>query len=204
MAAIFGPKAAPTSAPIIIPPVAPPDRFNACLSFTLSEEGGMSLDPNDPGNWTGDAVGSGTLLGTNMGISAGAYPKLDIPNLTRDQAAEIYRRDYWNPCGCPEMPAGVDLCVFDAAVNCGVRRSVEMLQKAVLVTADGHVGPETLAAVNDMPPNTLAVILTAAREHFYATMQDSARYAKALDGRADRCLLAAQGLIKAAKGALVS
>ncbi|WP_425526518.1 glycosyl hydrolase 108 family protein [Xanthomonas oryzae] len=49
----------------------------------LSHEGGYVNDPRDPGGET------------QWGISKRAYPELNIRALTRDQAIEIYRRDYW-------------------------------------------------------------------------------------------------------------
>jgi lysozyme family protein len=71
------------------------DNFANCFAFTLGAEGGYSNNPGDPGNWTGGAVGHGEVRGTKYGISASAYPALDIANLTEAQAEEIYRRDYW-------------------------------------------------------------------------------------------------------------
>ena len=59
------------------------DNFERCFAFTLGAEGGYSNNPADPGNWTGGAVGNGELRGTNFGISASAYPQLDIANLTQ-------------------------------------------------------------------------------------------------------------------------
>ncbi len=48
------------------------------LPFTLHQEGGLSLDPKDPGNWTGGKVGLGKLLGTKYGIAAASHPGLDV------------------------------------------------------------------------------------------------------------------------------
>ena len=153
------------------------------------------MDPSDPGNWTRGYVGLGVLKGTKYGISAAAYPALDIANLTEADAEAIYRTDYWQAARCADLPAGVDQCVFDMAVNAGVRRSVTILQDAAAVAADGLLGPVTLAAVRTMEAAALIGILTAAREHFYATMADAARYATALDGRAERCRAVAMRMV---------
>ncbi|MDR3534938.1 MAG: glycosyl hydrolase 108 family protein [Acetobacteraceae bacterium] len=122
-------------------------QFDACLNFTLSEEGGFGDTRSDSGNWTGGAVGSGELRGTNWGISAAAYPSLDIRNLTRDQAGEIYQRDYWAPMQCDTMPLGLDLMVFDEGVNAGIGESIELLQKQLGVDVDGVIGPITRLAL---------------------------------------------------------
>lgn len=100
------------------------DRFSICLPITLAYEGGFTLARADPGNWTGGAVGKGMLKGTKYGISAKAFPNLDIKNLTVAQVAPIYRQYYWDAAGCGGYRPGADLCVFDGSVNSGVSRSV--------------------------------------------------------------------------------
>ena len=60
------------------------DAFDRCLSVTLGHEGSDTItdDPRDPGGLT------------RWGISAAAHPGVDIRNLTRELAAEIYRTSY--------------------------------------------------------------------------------------------------------------
>ena len=82
-------------------------NYIACLNKTLGYEGGYSDDPNDPGNWTGCEPGVGTLKGTYKGISACAYPDLDIADLSDWQIAVIYHDDYWAKCGGDDCPLGV-------------------------------------------------------------------------------------------------
>lgn len=74
-------------------------------------EGGYTNDPDDPGGET------------KWGISKRAYPDLDIANLTLEDAIEIYRKDYWNPCNCDNLDWPLACAVFDTAVNCGVKRA---------------------------------------------------------------------------------
>jgi len=85
--------------------------FNAALAFTLAWEGGYVNDPDDPGGET------------KYGISKRQYPHMDIKNLTHQQAADIYRLDYWAEAGCRGMPMALAMCHFDAAVNHGVGRA---------------------------------------------------------------------------------
>jgi len=132
------------------------DIFSRCIAFTLSEEGGFSNNAADPGNWTGGIVGSGELRGTNFGISAAAYPALDISGLTEVDAEAIYRKDYWAAVSGDELPYPVALAAFDAAVNAGPRRAISWLQLAAGVEADGVLGPATLAAVRKADPVNLA------------------------------------------------
>jgi lysozyme family protein len=124
------------------------DNFSRCFAFTLGAEGTYSNNPADPGNWTGGAVGNGELRGTKFGISASAYPKLDIADLTQEQAEDIYRRDYWAALHGDDIPLPLAMVAFDAAVNAGPRRAISWLQLASGNQADGVLGPATLAALN--------------------------------------------------------
>ena len=94
------------------------EQFRKAMKFTEKWEGGYVNDPVDPGGET------------KYGISKRAYPKVDIKNLTLDKAYEIYYRDYWLPCGCDNYDAGLACSVFDAAVNCGVKRALGWLEVA--------------------------------------------------------------------------
>ena len=97
--------------------------FRVALDFVLEHEGGLSMNPNDPGNWTGGAKGEGTLRGTKFGISAASYPNVNIAKLTREQAADIYLSDYWRAAGCPALSFPKNVLVFDTAVQHGVGRA---------------------------------------------------------------------------------
>jgi len=121
--------------------------FDQVFAVVVGHEGGFGADRADPGNWTGGEVGCGLLRGTKFGISAAAYPAEDIANLTLEAAAAIYRRDYWDRLLGDHLSPPLALLVFDSAVNNGVGRAVGWLQGTVGATVDGHVGPETLAAV---------------------------------------------------------
>lgn len=124
------------------------DNFDKSFARVVGHEGGLSLDRNDRGNWTSGKIGVGSLNGTKYGVSAMAYPHLDIRNLTLQEAKDIYRRDYWNKCRCDDLPKAIDYLVFDAAVNHGNSRSAKFLQTAVGAVADGIIGEKTVAKAN--------------------------------------------------------
>ena len=144
--------------------------FDLCFGVVVGNEGGYSDDRLDPGNWTGGAVNSGECRGTNWGISAAAYPSLDIGNLTLGDARAIYRRDYWAPIRGDELPPVVALVVFDSAVNNGVARAIKLLQTAAGAAADGVFGPRTMAAVQAKDPTALAIEFQARRLLFMAEL----------------------------------
>ena len=120
--------------------------FEQAFAIVVGHEGGFDTTRADPGNWTGGAVGRGALRGTKFGISAAAYPAVDIASLTADDAAAIYRRDYWVRIRGDDLSPALALLVFDAAVNNGVRRAAGWLQEAVGAVVDGEIGNETIAA----------------------------------------------------------
>ncbi len=120
-------------------------NFPECLAITLASEGGLSLERTDPGNWTGGKVGKGTLKGTKYGISAAAFPALDIANLTLDDVKPIYKARYWDETGGDTLPSGFDLAVFDYAVNSGPVRALRDAQTVIGTPADGKFGPATRA-----------------------------------------------------------
>ena len=39
--------------------------------------------------------------------------------MTKAEAVEIYRANYWIPARCGDLPGGIDLMVFDFGVNAG-------------------------------------------------------------------------------------
>jgi lysozyme family protein len=144
------------------------DNLERCLTFTLGVEGGYTDNPADPGNWTGGEVGHGELRGTKFGISAAAYPKLDIVNLSQAAAEDIYRRDYWSQLQGDLLPLPIALVAFDAAVNAGPRRAILWLQQAVGQELDGIMGQATLMALCAANPVAMAREALVRRLDFYS------------------------------------
>ena len=128
------------------------EKFVKAFEYVVGREGVFDDDPNDWGNWTGGKPGEGELKGTKYGISAKAYPDLDIASLSLDDAMLLYRRDYWMKCDCDSLPAGLALAVFDCAVNQGVKKAIQCLQRAAGVNDDGKIGPHTRAAIARLDP----------------------------------------------------
>jgi lysozyme family protein len=122
-------------------------RFETCLEAVLQSEGGYSDDPRDPGGATNFGITRRTLAGWR-----GVTPWQDLPvaavkALTRDEASRIYRALYWDRCNADALPAGLDLALFDFAVNSGPERAIATLQQEVGTVPDGFIGPKTLAAL---------------------------------------------------------
>ena len=62
----------------------PEDFLKAVNDLIDNWEGGYVDDPADPGGRT------------KYGISQRSYPDLDVRNLTKDNAIDIYWRDFWD------------------------------------------------------------------------------------------------------------
>lgn len=154
------------------------DRFDEYIERVLSHEGGFTNRRDDPGNWTKGYEGGGVLKGTKWGISAASYPLLDIYNLTRDNAIEIYREDFWNRVGGPSLPEEFAFQALDAAVNHGIGNAVRWMQRAAGVADDGKFGPVTRQAVRSMGDGDLVLKFNAIRLRFYTKLNIWSVYGK--------------------------
>lgn len=123
------------------------ERFAACLKRVLAHEGGYGDHPADPGGATNMGITHKTLARWRDVSPWWSLPKSAVKGLAVEEAAKIYRASYWERSKAGEMPAGLDLAVFDYAVNSGPDRAIKSLQKLLGVVADGQVGPLTLAAI---------------------------------------------------------
>src|SRR5712671_4904089 len=171
------------------------EMFDACLAFTLREEGGYVDDPADPGG------------ATNMGITLATYrqwsdnPQLgsaQVQDMTERAARAIYRSLYWNPLRADALPIGVDLSVFDMGVNAGIWGSARLLQRALGFTGeevDGCVGPETLGAVAKCDPRTLVDDLAGRQVAYYKSLSDFPTFGTAWLSRTQRRQDAALAMI---------
>lgn len=122
-------------------------RFAACLNEVLTHEGGYADHPADPGGATNMGITRKTLA-LWRGVSPWwDLPKSEVRALSREEAAKIYEARYWERCRGGSLPAGLDLALFDYAVNSGPARAIMELQRLCATSADGVIGPLTLAAL---------------------------------------------------------
>jgi len=115
--------------------------FDDIIEVVLHHEGGYVNDPDDPGGET------------NFGIAKRSHPDVDIANLTKEGAKEIYYQDYWVKNRVTQMPEDLKHIYFDMCVNQGRGRAVKILQrsanaKGADLVVDGGLGPKTISALN--------------------------------------------------------
>ncbi|MGD0433559.1 MAG: glycosyl hydrolase 108 family protein [Acetobacteraceae bacterium] len=144
--------------------------FDVSLEFTLAEEGGFIDHPTDP------------RFATNFGITLARLRRfLRDPTLGRDDIRHVscatvravYIADFWNRVRCDALPPGVDLMMFDQAVNAGPDRAGRALQLAVgqkRADVDGAVGPDTMSRVALADTLTLLDAVTAMQRTSYRQM----------------------------------
>jgi len=138
-------------------------NYAVCLDRLLEHEGGYVNHPDDPGGRT------------NKGITQRVYEKYlersvtkqEIKDIPIEHVSDIYRENYWNRVSANDLPSGVDFCMFDWAVNSGIRRPSRALQKTVGAKMDGKIGPKTIGLVFECDPEAIIEEIYAVREVFY-------------------------------------
>ena len=153
-------------------------EFIKAFRKTISNEGGYSNDPDDPGQET------------VKGISRKSWPKWegwtivdmlkrqsDFPaNIDRD--AEIrelvgtfYLNQFWNKVHGDEINSqAVAESIFDFAVNAGVATSSSLAQMVVGTGVDGVIGPNSLKAINAFNESHFLAAFTVAKIARYVTI----------------------------------
>lgn len=101
-------------------------NFAACLAVVLKHEGGYVDHPKDPGG----ATNLGVTIGTLRAWRGRPVTKAEVKALTVADVTPIYRQNYWLAVGADALPVGVDLAVFDPAVNSGPARAKQWFAKA--------------------------------------------------------------------------
>ena len=115
-------------------------EFNDIIEVVLEHEGGYVNDPDDPGGET------------NFGVAKRSHPDVDIANLTKDGAKEIYKKVYWDKNKVEKLSIHLRHIYFDMCVNQGRGRAVKILQQAANakganLKVDGGLGPKTITAL---------------------------------------------------------
>jgi lysozyme family protein len=95
---------------------------------------------------------------------------LDIKNLTKEAAIDIYYKDFWLPMNLTKILENeLVLQVFDMGVTSGIRTSIRILQRLVGVTDDGFIGNITLRAIREYNGDVVADFIKR-RKLFYIVL----------------------------------
>lgn len=158
--------------------------FDFAWKFTLAHEGGLCDDKDDPGGITKYGVDLRMMkdlaqipsarerlheLGVKLPIS-----RASIINLTKTQAAAIYKFVVWDALGLSRYSVPVASVLFDGGVLHGNSRSTRFVQAAhnamhpaFILAEDGILGPKTRQAITTDAPQKLARLALDEREAWY-------------------------------------
>jgi lysozyme family protein len=157
------------------------DNFDHCLALVLRHEGSWADHPKDPGG----ATMKGVTIGTFAQFKGRKVTKEELRNIRDADLRAIYRRKYWDVVRGDELPDGIDLVAFDAAVNSGPSRSARWLQHALGVAMDGKVGPQTLAYARASNAKLTVEKAIAARLSFLRGLKTWQTFGKGWQRRVD-------------------
>jgi len=147
--------------------------FDAALAHVLKMEGGWTDDPYDPGGPTNFGVTLADYArhrGIDVQADNIAALKQELRAISVDTVRTIYLERYWTPCRAGDLPGGLALMHFDAAVNQGVGTAARMLQQAVGADIDGEIGSLTLDAARTMPAERALEAYADARRSRYRAL----------------------------------
>jgi lysozyme family protein len=138
------------------------DNWEDCFKMVLQHEGGFVDHPKDPGGMT------------NLGVTRSAWQgylnrdvtEAEMRALTPNIVKPFYKAMYWDKVKGDDLPAGVDYAAYDLAVNSGVGRAAKYLQQIAGVTADGAIGPKSMAAIAVCDPTETADAICDMRLNF--------------------------------------
>jgi len=173
----------------------------------LAREGGYVNDPDDPGGATKWGVTVHTMRRLGLDLTGdGRVDARDVQRLSQEQAKRIFVREYFEAPGIANLPEALHATVFDMQVNAGAN-AVKILQRLLgkmgfAVTADGRIGPNTIAASDRAAraaPNHIADAYGIERRNYYYALADrrsaSRKYARRRDGGKGGWIVRAEAFI---------
>lgn len=127
--------------------------FYEYVDDVINIEGGYVNNPNDSGGPTNFGVTEATAR--EFGYRG------DMRDFTKEQAKEIYKKEYWDSLSLDEVAEiseGLSFELFDTGINCGIGTSAVFLQRVLNVlnnkekyyediSVDGMLGPKTISAL---------------------------------------------------------
>lgn len=140
--------------------------------FILSFEGGFVNHPNDKGKETNKGVTIATWK--KQGYDKDGDGDIDVDDLKlisdEDAVNVILRPHYWNRWKADQINSqSLANILVDWVWGSGVN-GIKIPQQLLGVTADGIVGPKTLAALNAKEPHAFFNLIKNRREQFFNTI----------------------------------
>lgn len=137
------------------------ERFLRAFYFLLKNEGGYVNDKDDPGGATNHGISLPFLKDmyrrgfkdADVNLD-GIINQKDIEAMSYALVQQMYKMEFWNKVSMiPDDNLAIK--VFDAGVNIGIKKAIQLLQKCLNVTQDGIIGPITLESLKNKNRNQL-------------------------------------------------
>jgi len=168
------------------------NNFDKCLHMLLEHEGGYVNNKHDKGGMT------------NLGVTKRVYDKWigresteqEMRDLTPDDVAPIYKKNYWNRVKGDSLPSGLDWACFDWAVNSGSGRPAKAVQRAVGATQDGAIGNQTLGLIAEKDPKFIIDYVYTVRQAFYESLDDYKHFGRGWSRRNTETLHQAMKMVE--------
>jgi lysozyme family protein len=142
--------------------------------FILKNEGGYVNDPADAGGQTNKGVTLATWR--QVGYDKDGDGDIDVDDLRLLSDGDVLNRvlkpHYWDRWNADQIKSQKIANILVDWVWASGAHGIKIPQRILGVTADGIVGPETLAALNDAGPDTLFTSIFNARIDFIHQIVD--------------------------------
>lgn len=142
--------------------------FDDAFDALIGNEGGYSDNPKDPGG--------ATCCGVTERVARAYGYTGAMQDLPRDTAKSIAKKLYWDPLHLDSLDPRVAFQIFDANYNGG--HAVIWMQGAAGAHVDGLIGPQTIAAVQAVPPWQFILRWNALRLRYYTSLKTWSTFGK--------------------------
>ena len=148
-------------------------NFEKVIGDLIEVEGGYvnhKADKGGPTNW-------GITINTLTAWRKKVVFAIDVKNLTKDEAMQIYKTNYWDKVWLDKVPSTL-ICrmLFDQAVHRGPSTAIKNFQRAANATGvaalsvDGKMNDKTLKSMQTINPIWLGFEYIKAIQDDYATI----------------------------------
>lgn len=142
-------------------------QFEDIMEDLFEREGKYVDHPSDRGGPTNLGITIHTMRRLSMDLDGdGDVDEHDVAALTREDAKEVYYKEFWIKPRCHEMPDNLKHIYFDMCVNFGPGGAAKVMQETANaryavpirkgtkapLTVDGAMGPMTLSRMKVVEP----------------------------------------------------
>lgn len=148
--------------------------FDEAYAATEKNEGGYANHKVDTGGETYRGIArkhwpgwAGWEIVDALKSKPGFPKSLASNEKLQELVKDFFRRNFWSYWLDQFQSQSIASWVYDKRVNMGTETAVKLLQRALGITADGHLGSGTLNAVNSADPEKLREKLREQAKTYY-------------------------------------